>query len=71
MPVWDVFGKRTAGDGWALVGGIKAPDAEMALVLAAPNHRDPSAITDPIAVFGTDSPDLERPVTAFGLALAA
>jgi hypothetical protein len=44
---------------------------EMALVLAAPNHRDPSAITDPIAVFGTEAPDEERPVTVFGLALAA
>ena len=44
---------------------------EMALVLVAPNHRDSSAITDPIAVFGTESPDLEPPVTAIGLALAA
>ena len=43
----------------------------MALVLAAPNHPDPSAITDPIAVFGTEQPELQRPVTAFGLALAA
>jgi len=38
MPVWDVFGKRTAGDEWTLVGGIKAPDAEMALVLARETH---------------------------------
>ncbi|HYT80941.1 MAG TPA: hypothetical protein VEQ37_17125 [Actinomycetota bacterium] len=38
MPVWDVFGKRTAGDDWALVGGIKAPDVEMALVLARETH---------------------------------
>jgi hypothetical protein len=44
---------------------------EMALVLAAPSHRDPSGITDPIAVFGTRAPDLDRPVSAFGLALAA
>jgi hypothetical protein len=44
---------------------------ELALVLAAPTHRDPSGITDPIAVFDTQPPDLERPVTAFGLALAA
>jgi hypothetical protein len=44
---------------------------EMALVLVAPTHRDPSAITDPIAVFGTEPPELERPVSAFGLALAA
>jgi 1,2-phenylacetyl-CoA epoxidase PaaB subunit len=38
MPVWDVFGKRTAADDWTLVGGIKAPDAEMALVLARETH---------------------------------
>ena len=38
MPVWDVFGKRTAQDDWSLVGGIKAPDVEMALVLARETH---------------------------------
>jgi 1,2-phenylacetyl-CoA epoxidase PaaB subunit len=38
MPVWDVFGKRTARDEWTLVGGIKAPDVEMALVLARETH---------------------------------
>jgi hypothetical protein len=43
----------------------------MALLLAAPYHRDPSSITDPIAVYGAEQPDLERPVTAFGLALVA
>jgi hypothetical protein len=44
---------------------------EMALVLAAPSHRDPYGITDPIAVFGTEPLDLDRPVSSFGLALAA
>ena len=38
MAVWDVFGKRTEGDDWAWVGGIKAPDVEMALVLARETH---------------------------------
>jgi 1,2-phenylacetyl-CoA epoxidase PaaB subunit len=38
VPVWDVFGKRAAGDDWTLVGGIKAPDVEMALVLARETH---------------------------------
>jgi 1,2-phenylacetyl-CoA epoxidase PaaB subunit len=38
MAVWDVFGKRTAGDDWTLVGGITAPDVEMALVLARETH---------------------------------
>jgi 1,2-phenylacetyl-CoA epoxidase PaaB subunit len=35
MDVWDVFGKRNAGDEWSLVGGLKAPDdPHMALLLA-------------------------------------
>lgn len=38
MAVWDVFGKRTADDEWVLVGGITAPDASMALVLAKETH---------------------------------
>src|SRR3989442_1626456 len=38
MPVWDVLGKRTAGDEFVVVGGVKAPDAEMALVLARETH---------------------------------
>ena len=38
MPVWDVFGKRRADDEFELVGGIKAPDVEMALVLARETH---------------------------------
>jgi hypothetical protein len=38
VAVWDVFGKRTADDDWMLVGGITAPDADMALVLAKETH---------------------------------
>jgi 1,2-phenylacetyl-CoA epoxidase PaaB subunit len=38
VAVWDVLGKRTSGDHWAVVGGIKAPDVEMALVLARETH---------------------------------
>jgi 1,2-phenylacetyl-CoA epoxidase PaaB subunit len=38
VAVWDVFGKRTPDDDWALVGGIKAPDPQMALVLARETH---------------------------------
>jgi 1,2-phenylacetyl-CoA epoxidase PaaB subunit len=38
VTVWDVFGKRTADDEWTLVGGITAPDADMALVLAKETH---------------------------------
>jgi hypothetical protein len=38
VPVWDVFGKRKPTDEFELVGGIKAPDVEMALVLARETH---------------------------------
>jgi 1,2-phenylacetyl-CoA epoxidase PaaB subunit len=38
VTVWEVLGKRTAGDEWLVVGGVKAPDAEMALVLARETH---------------------------------
>ncbi len=38
MPVWDVFGKRTDRDDFTWVGSIKAPDVDMALVLAKETH---------------------------------
>lgn len=38
MPVWDVFGKRKADEDFEWVGGIKAPDPEMALILARETH---------------------------------
>jgi 1,2-phenylacetyl-CoA epoxidase PaaB subunit len=38
VAVWDVLGKRTPDDDWSIVGGIKAPDVEMALVLAKETH---------------------------------
>src|SRR2546427_8085241 len=38
MDVWDVLGRRTAGDDFVVVGGLKAPDAEMALLLARESH---------------------------------
>jgi 1,2-phenylacetyl-CoA epoxidase PaaB subunit len=38
MPVFDVLGKRTDSDEFVLVGGVKAPDADMALVLARETH---------------------------------
>jgi 1,2-phenylacetyl-CoA epoxidase PaaB subunit len=36
--VWDVLGKRTPEDEFVLVGGVKAPDAPMALLLARETH---------------------------------
>jgi 1,2-phenylacetyl-CoA epoxidase PaaB subunit len=38
MEVWEVLGKRTERDEWTLVGGVKAPDVEMALLLARETH---------------------------------
>jgi 1,2-phenylacetyl-CoA epoxidase PaaB subunit len=38
VDVWDVLGKRTDDDEFAVVGGVKAPDAEMALLLARESH---------------------------------
>lgn len=38
MEIWDVLGKRTEQDEWTLVGGVKAPDQEMALLLARETH---------------------------------
>jgi 1,2-phenylacetyl-CoA epoxidase PaaB subunit len=38
MLVWDVLGKRTEKDELVVVGGVKAPDADMALLLARETH---------------------------------
>ena len=38
MDVWDVLGKRTARDEWVLVGGVTAPDVQMAVLLARETH---------------------------------
>ncbi len=38
MDVWEVLGKRTERDEWTVVGGVKAPDAELAILLARETH---------------------------------
>lgn len=38
MFVWDVLGKRRETDEFEVVGGVKAPDAELALILAKETH---------------------------------
>jgi ring-1,2-phenylacetyl-CoA epoxidase subunit PaaB len=38
MDVWDVFGRRTTNDEFVLAGGVKAPDVQMALMLARETH---------------------------------
>lgn len=34
MRVWDVLERRRAADDWEVVGAVKAPDAEVAILLA-------------------------------------
>ena len=38
MVVWDVLGRRTEEGELAVVGGVKAPDPDMALLLARETH---------------------------------
>jgi 1,2-phenylacetyl-CoA epoxidase PaaB subunit len=38
MEVWEVLGKRTEKDDWVVVGGVKAPDVDIALLLARETH---------------------------------
>jgi 1,2-phenylacetyl-CoA epoxidase PaaB subunit len=38
MDVWDVLGKRSPSDQFVVVGGVKAADADMALLLARETH---------------------------------
>ena len=38
MFVWDVLGKRKEDDELVVVGGVKAPDVDMALLLARETH---------------------------------
>lgn len=38
MDVWDVLGRRTPDGEWVVVGGVSAPDTEVALVLARETH---------------------------------
>ncbi|HEY1330227.1 MAG TPA: hypothetical protein VGH10_01995 [Actinomycetota bacterium] len=38
MDVWDVLGRRTANDEFVVVGAVKAPDVDLALLLARETH---------------------------------
>ena len=43
MRVWDVLQRSKSGDSWDVVGGVKAPDVELALLLARESlfrHRE-------------------------------
>lgn len=66
MDVWDVLGKRTPDDDFTPVGGVKAPDLDMALLLAREcffRHKEGVAYAvrrrgDDRLVVGTDDGDL-------------
>jgi hypothetical protein len=38
MPIWEIYGKRTDEDPFVWAGSLKAPDVEMALILARETH---------------------------------
>lgn len=38
MRTWDVLQRRKAAEDWEVVGGVKAPDLEMATLLARETH---------------------------------
>ncbi len=55
MYVWDVLGKRRPGDEFEVVGGVKAPDAELALILAKETHfRHKEGVEYAVRRRGTD-----------------
>lgn len=56
MQVWDVLGKRTNQDEWTLAGGVKAPDADMALLLARETHfRHKEGVSYAVRLRGEDA----------------
>ena len=55
MAVWDVLGKRTEADGFVVVGAVKAPDAELALLLARETHfRHKEGVAYAVRARGSD-----------------
>jgi 1,2-phenylacetyl-CoA epoxidase PaaB subunit len=55
VAVWDVLGKRTADDDFVVVGGVSAPDADMALVLARETHfRHKEGVVYAVRLRGSD-----------------
>src|SRR2546428_646126 len=63
MPVWEVLGRRTDGDVFAVVGGVTAPDAEMALLLA----RRPQHIEEDLAFSSIAQDELAHARLLYGL----
>jgi len=55
MGVWDVLGRRTADDDWVVVGAVKAPDAELAVLLARETHfRHKEGVEYAVRLRGSD-----------------
>src|SRR5436189_5378109 len=55
MFVWDVLGRRTEGGELAVVGGVKAPDPDVALLLARETHfRHKEGVAYAVRRRGTD-----------------
>jgi hypothetical protein len=55
MKTWDVLQRRRAGEPWELVGGVKAPDADVAILLARESHfRRREGETYAVRLRGTD-----------------
>lgn len=55
MPVWDVLQRRKPDDPWEVAGGIKAPDLEVAMLLARETHfRHKEAPEYAVRLRGTD-----------------
>ncbi|HEX6262534.1 MAG TPA: hypothetical protein VF097_06775 [Actinomycetota bacterium] len=76
MIVWDVLQRRRAGADWEVVGGVKAPDADFAILLARESlfrrregetyavrrrgTEDLIEITDPIGIGGVIDREFRR-----------
>ena len=55
MKVWDVLQRRRAGGEWEVVGGVKAPDVDLAVLLARESlFRRREGDTYAVRLRGTD-----------------
>jgi hypothetical protein len=67
ISVWDVLQRRKAGGEWEVAGAIKAPDLEMAMLLARETHfRHKEAPEFGVRLRGTDDVHPAPDVTGIG-----
>jgi hypothetical protein len=65
--VWDVLQRRKPDAEWELAGGIKAPDLEMAMLLARETHfRHKEAPEFAVRLRGTDEVHPARDLSGIG-----